>query len=105
MNVSIYMKGYYEDFCGFGLRENKANSKPISESQTSRQGYGLTQRRRIRVPGPSARNQRRKRRREDRRGDISLGARFVQPVIDRDQFAVRPLHGPGIANVRFAGNK
>jgi len=25
MNVSIYMKGYYEDFCGFGLRKNKAN--------------------------------------------------------------------------------
>jgi len=24
------MKGYYEDFCGFGRRENKANSKPIA---------------------------------------------------------------------------
>jgi hypothetical protein len=23
------MKGYYEDFCGFGRRKNKANSKPI----------------------------------------------------------------------------
>jgi hypothetical protein len=23
------MKRYYEDFCGFGRRENKANSKPI----------------------------------------------------------------------------
>ena len=30
MNVSIYMKGYYEDFYGFGRRKNKANSKPIS---------------------------------------------------------------------------
>ena len=29
MSVSIYMKGYYEDFCGFGRRKNKANSKPI----------------------------------------------------------------------------
>ena len=28
MGVSIYMKGRYERFCGFGLRENKANSKP-----------------------------------------------------------------------------
>jgi hypothetical protein len=26
--ISIYMKGYYEDFCGFGRRKNKANSKP-----------------------------------------------------------------------------
>ena len=25
MGVSIYMKGYYEDLCGFWLRENKAN--------------------------------------------------------------------------------
>ena len=30
MNVSIYIKGYYEEFYGFGLRENKANSKPKS---------------------------------------------------------------------------
>jgi len=29
MNVSIYMKGYYEDFKAFGLRKNKPNSKPI----------------------------------------------------------------------------
>ena len=28
MNLSIYMKGRYEDFCGFGRRKNKANSKP-----------------------------------------------------------------------------
>jgi len=28
MSVSIYMKGYYEEFCGFGRRKNKANSKP-----------------------------------------------------------------------------
>jgi len=26
--ISIYIKGYYEDFCGFGRRKNKANSKP-----------------------------------------------------------------------------
>jgi hypothetical protein len=25
MNVSIYLKGYYVEFYGFGLRENKAN--------------------------------------------------------------------------------
>jgi len=24
MNLSIYMKGYYEEFSGFGLRKNKA---------------------------------------------------------------------------------
>jgi len=30
MNVSIYMKGYYEDCCGFWLRKNKPNSKPIA---------------------------------------------------------------------------
>jgi len=29
MSLSIYMKGYYEDFFSFWLRENKANSKPI----------------------------------------------------------------------------
>ena len=28
MSLSIYMKGDYEDLCGFGLRKNKANSKP-----------------------------------------------------------------------------
>ena len=27
--VSVYMKGGYEDSCGFGRRKNKANSKPI----------------------------------------------------------------------------
>jgi hypothetical protein len=25
MSVSIYLKGDYEEFCGFGRRENKAN--------------------------------------------------------------------------------
>ena len=25
MSISIYMKGYYEEFRGFGLRKNKAN--------------------------------------------------------------------------------
>jgi len=29
MSVSIYMKGYYEEFHAFGRRKNKANSKPI----------------------------------------------------------------------------
>jgi len=29
MSISIYMKGYYEDFCNFGRRKNKPNSKPI----------------------------------------------------------------------------
>ena len=28
MSVSIYMKGYYEDFHALGRRKNKANSKP-----------------------------------------------------------------------------
>ncbi len=28
MSISIYIKGYYEEFRGFGLRKNKANSKP-----------------------------------------------------------------------------
>jgi len=28
MSLSIYTKGRYEDFCGFGRQENKANSKP-----------------------------------------------------------------------------
>ena len=32
MDVSIYMKGYYEDFHALGRRKNKANSKPISVS-------------------------------------------------------------------------
>ena len=25
MSISVYMKGYYEEFYGFGLRKNKAN--------------------------------------------------------------------------------
>ncbi len=28
ISISIYMKGDYEDFCGFGRRKNKPNSKP-----------------------------------------------------------------------------
>ena len=28
MNVCVYMEGFYGDLLGFGLRENKANSKP-----------------------------------------------------------------------------
>ena len=28
MDVSIYMKGYYEQYYDFGLRKNKPNSKP-----------------------------------------------------------------------------
>jgi len=27
-SLSVYMKGYYEDFYAFGRRKNKANSKP-----------------------------------------------------------------------------
>ena len=29
MSLSIYLKGDYEELCGFGRRKNKANSKPI----------------------------------------------------------------------------
>ena len=29
MNVNIYKKGDYEDFCDFRHKKNKANSKPI----------------------------------------------------------------------------
>jgi len=29
MSVSIYMKGYYDDFGGFGRGKNKPNSNPI----------------------------------------------------------------------------
>jgi len=32
MSVSIYKKGHYEDFRGFGRRKNKGNSKPIRVS-------------------------------------------------------------------------
>jgi len=28
MSLSIYMKGYYEEFHALGRRKNKANSKP-----------------------------------------------------------------------------
>ncbi len=28
-SLSVYMKGYYEDFHAFGRRKNKPNSKPI----------------------------------------------------------------------------
>ena len=28
MSLSVYTKGDYEEFCGFGRRKNKANSKP-----------------------------------------------------------------------------
>ncbi len=34
MSISIYMKGYYEDFCGFGWRKNKPNSNPNKPKQT-----------------------------------------------------------------------
>ena len=37
MNVSIYMEGGYDDLCGFGRRENKANSKP-NKANFSEQG-------------------------------------------------------------------
>jgi hypothetical protein len=29
-DVNLYIKGIYEDICGFVGRENKANSKPIA---------------------------------------------------------------------------
>ena len=34
MSLSIYMKRDYEDFCAFGLRKNKANSKPNKPNQS-----------------------------------------------------------------------
>jgi hypothetical protein len=39
MNVSVYMKGYYGGFHGFGLWENKANSKPICSYCVLRDAY------------------------------------------------------------------
>jgi hypothetical protein len=42
------------------------------------------------------------RHRPDRRGDVTFRAGFVQPVVDRNQFTVRPLHCPCIADVWFA---
>jgi len=36
MGVSIYMKGYYEEFYAFGLRKNKANSKPNSIANSAK---------------------------------------------------------------------
>jgi hypothetical protein len=35
MNVSVYMKGYYEELCVFGLRENKANLLAFSVQRTA----------------------------------------------------------------------
>jgi len=38
MSVSIYKKGYYEEFHALGQRKNKANSKPImGKSKVKRQ--------------------------------------------------------------------
>ena len=46
MSVSIYKKGEYEEFCGFGRRKNKANSKPIRQegslTQLSQLEGGIT---------------------------------------------------------------
>lgn len=41
-------------------------------------------------------------RQPDSRGDVALGAGLVQPVIDGNEFTVRPLYSPRIANIRFA---
>jgi len=30
MNVSVYMKGNYEEFCGFGQRKNKAKQSQFT---------------------------------------------------------------------------
>jgi len=35
MDISVYMKGDYEDIYGFGRRENKANSKPNKANLSS----------------------------------------------------------------------
>lgn len=40
--------------------------------------------------------------RPDGRGYIALGAGFVEPVVDCNQFTVRPLHIPRITDVWFA---
>ena len=41
MDASIYMKRDYEDFCVFGRRKNKANSKPIqTQSKPDTNGAG-----------------------------------------------------------------
>ena len=37
MSLSIYMKGDYEDFNAFGLRKNKANSKPNRQERIAGQ--------------------------------------------------------------------
>ena len=43
MSLSVYTKGDYEEFCGFGRRKNKANSKPIqSMSLQLRSGQALS---------------------------------------------------------------
>jgi len=40
MNVYIYIKRVYDDFCGFVRRKNKANSKPISIARTRSKSAG-----------------------------------------------------------------
>ncbi len=35
MSISIYIKGRYEDLCGFGRPKNKANSKPNKANSPS----------------------------------------------------------------------
>jgi len=39
MSVSIYLKGYYGDFCGFWRQKNKANSKPNKANRRLLVGY------------------------------------------------------------------
>jgi len=44
MSLSIYLKRRYEDFCGFGRRKNKANSKPNKANfglPTAPKGVGI----------------------------------------------------------------
>jgi len=38
IGVSIYMKGYYEEFNALGRRKNKANSKPIKANLADPKG-------------------------------------------------------------------
>jgi len=40
MGLSIYMKGCYEDFCVFGRRKNKPNSKPNLGKGKSKKAKG-----------------------------------------------------------------
>ena len=45
MTLSIYKNRDYDDFCGFGRRKNKANSKPINKRSVF--GVQMTASRRV----------------------------------------------------------